>query len=348
MIILYIIIILVHYFLTVPYENLFFQLLFHESVTNQPNVHCLKSPRLECISMPPRNLLMITMILIIISFYIKSDFWTIALSVLVIILSVALYGIMMLNYTPFQAVIGIFLGTLYSLVYILTPMKFYFWIFPLVYVIVVVSLLESKIRTTKIPSWVSPDLYYIITNKINNITLIDKIRLVSLIALQRSFILFLPWNKLETYLDNIVHEYKDYKIDYVVGIKSGGAIISNYIAAKLELPVTYMKISRKCNKNVSDSMQEYIKKYVLKRKDTFVVCEDLMVNVQGKNILLIDENVGTGGTLRASRDYIMQKGASNVYLACVEDWGRSKFTNKELFVAAKNDSFVVWPWGYDN
>ena len=156
------------------------------------------------------------------------------------------------------------------------------------------------------------------------------------------------------YLDKIVSGVMDKKIDAVVGIKTGGAIIAKYVAQKLGVPYYYVKVSAdmyKCDKRPSDSYRDAFHRYVLHGDQSYILCEPITADVRDKNMLVLDETVGTGRTLRFVRDYLLQdKGARRALLSAVSLYYPKSYY-KDIGLNIDNVSeqfFVVWPWGFDN
>jgi len=147
---------------------------------------------------------------------------------------------------------------------------------------------------------------------------------------------------------------KEENIQAVVGIKTGGAIISKYIAERLTLPHQYIKVSAnvfKCNKKAHDTYQDLAEKVVLRKKQDYIICEPIEANLQAQNVLVVDELVYSGVTLTTVRDYLLQeKGVKSVTLAAVTTFNDADFYQRkglDILTATEN-RYVVWPWGFDN
>ena len=150
--------------------------------------------------------------------------------------------------------------------------------------------------------------------------------------------LYLPWNLLEHNLDQLLILIQEKQYDCVIGIKSGGAIISNYIAQKLNIPCYYIKISSKCNKTFNDSFKK------LKPSGDYIVCSGLNKDISDLNVLLVDESVNSGNTLLKSKEYLLPK-CKSITMACIQK--HSEIDIPEL-IYLNNDITIIWPWGYDN
>ena len=117
---------------------------------------------------------------------------------------------------------------------------------------------------------------------------------------------------LELELDHITDKIKQKNIKYdaIIGIKTGGAIISGYLSEKLKIPNYKIKITtiaNNCNKQISGTILTHIDKYVFKNKQTHKICETIDNNLYNKNVILIDETIGSGNTINAAIDYLLDE-----------------------------------------
>jgi uracil phosphoribosyltransferase len=73
-------------------------------------------------------------------------------------------------------------------------------------------------------------------------------------------------------------------------------------------------------------------------------------NLSKKNIILIDESVASGGTIRKSIDYLFdEKGVSSIYATCIYTNKEMNYRNVQLHPQGQtNHICFIWPWGYDN
>ena len=168
--------------------------------------------------------------------------------------------------------------------------------------------------------------------------------------------MYISWEQLEKYLDIIIEKIKntepgtEIKYDAIVGIKSGGAIISDYVSKKLNIDNYKIKLSNSkygCNKQSYHAIIDLFDK-MSNDKKSFNICEPIEEDLEGKNIILIDELVSSGNTIKEAYKYLKQtKKVNNIYVTTI-------FLNKDLY---KQDikidyiidrDIVVWPWGYDN
>ena len=100
------------------------------------------------------------------------------------------------------------------------------------------------------------------------------------------------------------------KYDAVVGIKTGGAIISDYISKKLNIKNYKIKINDSkynCNKNKLNysAFSDFYNKYFKEGKKEYEICEKIYDNLENKNMILIDETVGSGVTMKTAIQYLL-------------------------------------------
>jgi predicted phosphoribosyltransferase len=89
-------------------------------------------------------------------------------------------------------------------------------------------------------------------------------------------------------------------------------------------------------------------KYISKNKNTYEVCERIEDDLEGKNIILIDEAVATGITFKTAINYCKyNKKVSVLYPVCVAFYNINN--RKDLQIEyVLNANTLIWPWGYDN
>jgi hypoxanthine phosphoribosyltransferase len=164
---------------------------------------------------------------------------------------------------------------------------------------------------------------------------------------------FITWKQLEKYLDIIVEKIKlsGQHYDAIIGIKTGGAILSDYISQKLKIPNYKVKLSRKeynCNKKEIDTIDDMLKKRFFKNDEKFTVCEMIDDDLQGKNVILIDEIVSSGKTMSETIRYLKnEKNVNIIYPTTISL--NTNFYNGDIDIDhIISESVFIWPWGYDN
>lgn len=134
------------------------------------------------------------------------------------------------------------------------------------------------------------------------------------------------------------------RFDLVVGIKSGGALVANFIASLLgRLPVQYIKISKygKALTNI-DRMKVYFQPA---KKNTAELSEiPDKHHFEGKRILIVDDQTATGHTLEKAKAALMANGAQSVKSLCLTSLMNPSKADYYGF-----DGFVLcWAWGIDS
>ena len=104
-------------------------------------------------------------------------------------------------------------------------------------------------------------------------------------------------------IDRMVELYKDKKIDAVAGIESRGFIFAAPFAERMGIPLILIRKKGKL------PGKTYSCKYALEygTAEIEVHCADIS---KGQNILLVDDLVATGGTLKAAINLVQQGGAT--------------------------------------
>jgi len=212
--------------------------------------------------------------------------------------------------------------------------------------------IETEIRNR--PSWIDPSLDKVMQKKQNASIFLKILHILFGIFVpfyDSNTELFCSWRKLESHLDDIVkllHE-KGVKVDHIVGIKSGGAIITKYLAEKLNVEYSYIKVSNKdyqCNKKEEDFIKEAPSRWMGKKRE-YMVCEPIDVDLKGKNVLILDEQVSSGVTMQAVIDYLNnEKYVAQVYPTVITNYRKKKYNYNLLYTSVIR--YCVWPWGYDN
>lgn len=128
-----------------------------------------------------------------------------------------------------------------------------------------------------------------------------------------------------------------YSPSLVIGIKSGGAFIARYAAICLDVnDVDYMRVSHYSDKtrSVARSLTQVNKNAVVSEKNT--------MPVEGKSILLVDDQAATGTSLIIGKADLLNQGASEVRTVCL-------FAKKKPLADyyAKRGLAVYFPWGKD-
>lgn len=334
-------------------EKTFCQTYFNYNDVKRPLKRCNKEiecKKLNCIGMPSGHSESSSLILFLLYFNKLIPLWI----CLFLVICFSAQRIITNMHTFNQVFIGSILGLLYA--YIFNYFNSSFIGFALIIFIGLVLCLLSIYKIDKnvnksIPNWVDKSMYQSIKNK-QNVPLYIKLGSLYINSAVQS-VTYINWNTLEKYLDEIIYSIKSSGINYdaVVGIKTGGAIISDYISLKLGLPNYKIKFTREeynCKKTSNNTIDDMFKKNLFKKQGEYTICEGINDNLEGKNIILIDELVSTGKTMEESYNYLkQQKQAYIVYPTCISFY-KWKYKGNLKINKLFDGTVIVWPWGYDN
>ena len=346
-------ILMYHYHVHNGLEKLFSQTYFNYHDVKRPSSICNKSfnySRLSCVGMPSGHAETSSVLCFILYFYKIIPLWL----CLVVIFVVSLQRITSNVHTVSQVLIGALLGLLYATIYKKFNLSIYSFIvvFFIGFLITLINIYKiDRNINGPIPSWVDKKMLPLIKKK-QDVPFYIKIGSLytNAIIQNRTFI---SWSQLEGYLDHIVERIKKSgkTYDAVVGIKTGGAIISDYISQKLGLPNYKIKLSRKeynCDKKYNDVVNDLIQKNIVENLGDYSICEGINANLEGKNIILVDELVSTGKTMEEAYSYLKEnKFVNNVYTTAVSFY-EDKYKGSLHINHILNGTVIIWPWGYDN
>lgn len=342
-----------HFFIHNALTKTFSQTYFNYSDVRRPLNMCDKEincTRLYCTGMPSGHAEGSSVLSFLLYFYKFIPLW-LCLTILVI---TCLQRIIANKHTLNQVIVGSLLGFIYASIYKYFNLSIY--VFLLIFTIGFILTLLSVYKIDKevygpIPTWVDKDMMSSIKKKQDSPLYIKVGSLYANAIIQNRT--FISWSQLEDYLDVIVERIRNSgkHYDAVVGIKTGGAIISDYISLKLGLPNYKIKLSReeyKCDKQSSNTIGDMIKKNLYYKQGEFTICEGINDNLEGKNIILIDEIVSTGKTMEESYNYLKeQKHVNDIYPTCVSFY-KPQYKGSLNINYVLNGTILVWPWGYDN
>jgi hypoxanthine phosphoribosyltransferase len=339
-----------HFYMHNGLEKTFSQAYFDYDMIKRPIFGCNNREncsRLGCIGMPSGHAETSSVFAFLLYFYKIIPLWV----CLLVIYIISLQRITSHMHTISQVIVGATLGYIYAAIY-----KSFSYGFGIILAIGLLLTLLSIYKIDKqvygpIPSWVDKSMYDSIKKKQES-PLYIKVGTIYANALVQNRT-FVSWNELERCLDKMIERINNSEIKYdaVVGIKTGGAIISDYISLKLGLPNYKIKISREeynCNKGSSDTIDDMVKKNFSYKQGDYIICEGINSNLEGKNIILVDELVSTGKTIEEAYNYLKeQKYANIVYPTCVAFY-KFKYRGSLYINNILNGTVLIWPWGYDN
>ena len=346
------VIFLYHFYIQNGLEKIFCETFFKYNDVKRPLNTCNNqfSSGVNCIGMPSGHAECSTILFGLLYFNKFISFYIFA----VLVFFISIQRIISNMHTVSQVITGIALGLFYLQIY------FYFTISLSSFVIILfIGLLLSMLTIYKIdyivhkpiPQWVSTDMIPSIRKK-QEISYYLKVISIYLNAYFQEKT-FITWNELEIYLNIIIDKIKktNTQFDAVVGIKTGGAIISDYVSNKLNLPNYKIKISKKkynCNKKPQDAIDNTIQNQLFNNYEEYTICEGIDENLKGKNVILIDEMVFSGTTMIESIKYLKnEKDVNIIYPCCIYLYKKKYKKNIYINYVLPNNAFI-WPWGYDN
>ncbi|MBM3199996.1 phosphoribosyltransferase [Candidatus Woesearchaeota archaeon] len=199
---------------------------------------------------------------------------------------------------------------------------------------------------TEIPEWFDTSLVPSLEAKIDRSKI--KIEERRLDWVMRQFMKLLPssitgvvtkkhsWEDIERIIEDTCSDMK-YAPDLIIGIKSGGAFIANYVAKCLEVTeVDYMHIA-----HYSENSRSVVKSALTSAMRKAIVKQEPQTIIQDKKVLLVDDQSGTGSTLEVGIEYVKSKGASDVKTFCLYSRG------PKVDFCKRYGLMVYTPWGKD-
>ncbi len=352
-------ILLIHYCIVNGLEKLTLSTFFDPECLTRPLSECkdVYIPT-KCLGMPSGHVEIATILgcFLYVSKYISP------IVLIGLIGGTCLQRILTQRHTFVQTIVGIVFGLFYASIY-LSIQPYQCIVVCIMWIVLYLQILMWKIQeklSKPIPVWVDPTMIRSINIK-RNVPYSLKFLSILSCSFQQDRLMFMEWKELETYLDQVVDQIQKTNLpfDAVVGIKTGGAIISDYISYKLGIKNYKIKVSKdihKCNKTPKDSIKHYINMYYSQNENEnenenkYVICEGIEDDLSGKNVILIDENVSSGTTMNTSIDYLISKQVNMVYptsiMSCINPTSHPFYKLNTILITDYMPA--VWSWGYDN
>lgn len=336
-----IIICIIHYFILNPFEKLYFS--YNLDHTNRPLDKCIDQKYNGCYGFPSGHAEIIT---IICAYLLFNKMISVPIAILLIII-VCAQRLITNMHTLDQVIYGTCFGFIYSYLYWVTQFSIYSLVISFTFMVILTILIHYHILeflNEPIPNWVDPEMYDIMDEKKHK-NIFIQISSIFKYLKGNMKCMFGHWNEVEDLLDRAIVKIKESGIQYdgIVGIKTGGAIVSDYISKKLNIKNYKIKVINK-KKKIDDELNALIAKMM--NKDDYAVDADIDQHILNKNIILIDESIYTGVTMDVAIDYLKPK-VNHLYPIVLVGNGTilNGVHNVEII---DYHPLIVWPWGYDN
>jgi len=327
-----------------------FNVYLQNNTNIRPNENCknLRLPPVKCLGMPSGHTEITTIIMYILY---KNNIVTLPILILIII-AMCIQRVLFKRHTILQTVIGVICGFIYSLIYLNIKNNNMKIVVSVSFIMIYANIILYKITqllNEPIPNWIDKNIIPIMNNK-KNTEYYKKIHNIIETSIFQYSTLFITWEDIEYYLDNIIEKIQNTNIKYdaIVGIKSGGAIISDYISNKMNIKNYKIKVKDEilnCGKNINLYLELKLtfKKYII-NQTKYEICEKIDDDLTNQNVILIDEQIDSGITMDTCINYLLSKNINNIYPVVISDKNMNTNVNSIL----SNTYFSVWPWGYDN
>ena len=193
---------------------------------------------------------------------------------------------------------------------------------------------HPKNKRKNVPEWLDKELIPLLNKKKHETSSFTTYLLCSCVP-EVDTSTYYTWDMITTMMDSFLDRIKSSipSLDIVVGIKSGGAFLACYLAKKIGIPYTTIKISHYPNTKTTKKLTAfYLKKAKLK--------EDITIDISGMNILLVDDQTSTGSTIKVGKEHLLSKGANTVISYCI-------FASKKSLCDYESVTSVAYflPWG---
>jgi len=345
------IIFLYHYYIQNGLEKQFSQNYLHYDI-KRPLNNCKNNlySSVSCIGMPSGHAETSTIFFSLLYFY---QFISLPICIIFIFLF-SIQRIISNMHTNGQVIAGIILGLVYSEIYYVTNLSISSFLFVFIIGIILASLIVNKLNSKlqePIPKWVDPEMLPNIKKKMETPYYMKMITIYANAHTQE--VTFVSWKDIEIYMDDIIERIKgsNVKYDAIIGIKTGGAIISDYISKKLNIKNYKVKLTRSeynCDKKPINTISDLILKRILNNYGEYDICEGIDDNLSGKNVILIDETVSSGTTMLSTIKYLRDEKQVDVIFPTAISLSRKLYKGDIYINYAISRTVYVWPWGYDN
>ena len=337
-------------------EKVVMNILFgNNRIINRPLEKCQNPDdfTISCIGMPSGHTEVATIVSLLLNHY---DLLPLPMAIVTIFV-VGLQRIVSKMHSLEQVFAGLLLGLLYTYIYIINDVSLksiLILIGLILFILLILTLyVDNIIQNEKIPDWVDKKMYDMIERK-KNVPFYIKFISIIVPFIYDDIPLYIDYKTLELFLDKCLTKINESKIKYdaIIGVKTGGAIISNYIAKKLNITNHTIKVTKKINECNSTKIKflDTIVDSITNKKKYNKLCEGIEDDLENKNIILMDEQVETGSTLEFTIDYLLkEKKVAKIFLISISSSkGSITINNIPLNYIKKYKYSVIYPWGYDN
>jgi len=334
---------LLHFFYTNPLEKVYFS--YNLNHTNRPIETCDNKKYNWCNGFPSGHAEIST---IICGYLLYCNLISVPIAALIIVI-VCSQRLLTHMHSFKQVTYGVYFGIIYSYFYWMSGYSFYSLILSLIctftYLIIIYSIVERYLNEP-IPDWVDPIMYPKMKEK-KNVNLFLKLSTIKVCVTHHDWATFKHWYDIEKMLDKAIDKIKETNVEYdaIIGIKTGGAIVSDYISKKLNIKNYKIKVSNKKMKvnNVVVALQRK-----MFNKNEYSVDDDdaVLEKVRNKNVIIIDESTYTGVTMDVAIKYF-EPHVNTIYPIVLNGTGYTLSDVKKVDMVDKN-YLSIWPWGYDN
>ena len=327
---------ILHFFIVNQFEKVYFSYTLDN--TNRPSKECIHQNYTGCNGFPSGHAEIITIICAYLLFH---HIISVPIAIVIMII-VCVERFIQKIHSFHQILYGIYFGIIYSYFYWVTKFSGYSLLISLSAIILLTIMIHRIMReflNDRIPDWVDPVMYDKINEK-KNMNLFIQMSSFYKCIYDHNIVIFKNWREVEEILDKAIVKIKETGIQYdgIVGIKTGGAIVSDYISKKLNIKNYKIKVGH-IKGEIHIELLSYLTK--LNHKDQYAVEDD--IDVDNKNIILIDELSFTGVTMNVAIDYLKPK-VNHLYPIVLTANG----TVSNDINIVDNHPLAIWPWGYDN
>lgn len=206
---------------------------------------------------------------------------------------------------------------------------------------------NENAQSVALPDWFDPQLVDLLEKKLRRkksfVSVLDRITFLLLEFVVRpvgwSYVRPVAWADLEMMMQHDCDAItaNGYAPDVIVGIESGGAFIANFVAKCLGVQdVSYVRVES-YSPIFDSTVLAFMTRFL--RRARLTLRGDL--DVKGKRVLLVDDQVYTGKSLQAARECLEQAGAATVKTYCVY------VTGSTTDFAGRSGRMNYVPWGDD-